>query len=81
VELQFKLLTFIKHKTQKILQPKYVYSLEVGEFVYKYHKSQVPATLSNHFKLVTDLNSYNMRQTKTRQFELTKVRSNLGTKC
>ena len=48
--------------------------------MYKYNTSQLPATFSNYFKLITDVHSYNTRQVKTRQFVLPKARSNSGAK-
>ena len=68
------------YKMQKILQLKDIYNLEVSKFMYKYTTSQLPATFNNYFKLITDVHSYNTRQIKTRQFALTKARSNSGAK-
>ena len=65
---------------QKILQLKDIYNLEVSKFMYKYTTSQLPATLNNYFKLITDVQPYNTRQIKTRQFALPKARSNSGAK-
>jgi len=68
------------YKMQKILQLKDIYNLEVSKFMYKYTTSQLPDTLNNYFKLITDVHSYNTRQVKTRQFALPKARSNSGAK-
>jgi len=46
------------HKTQKILQLKYIYHLEASKFMYKYTNSQLPAIFDNDFKLITDVRSY-----------------------
>jgi len=48
--------------------------------MYKYTTSQLPATLNNCFKLITDVHPYNTRQIKTRQFALPRARSNSGAK-
>ena len=32
--------------------------------MYKYNNSQLPATFSNYFKLITDVHPYNTRQIK-----------------
>jgi len=70
----------IIHKTQKILQLKDIYNLEVRKFMYKYTNSQLPATFNNYFKLITHVHPYNTRQIKTRQFALPKARTNSGAK-
>jgi len=46
----------------------------------KYTNSQLPTTFNNYFKLITDVNPYNARQIKTRQFSLPKARLNYGVK-
>ena len=43
------------YETQKILQLKDSYIFEVGQYMYKCNKSQVPATFNNYFKLITDV--------------------------
>jgi len=68
------------YKTQKILQIKDIYSLEPGRFMYKYNKSQLPATFNDYFKLITDVHPYTTRQTRTRKLVLLEARSNSGTK-
>jgi len=42
------------YKTQKILQLKDIYNLEVSKFMCKYTNSQLLATFNNYFKLITD---------------------------
>jgi len=42
------------YKTLKILRLKDIYSLEVGKFMYKYSNSQLPATFTDYFKLITN---------------------------
>jgi len=49
------------YKTQKILQLKD----RVSKFMYKYTNSQLPATFTNYFKLITDIHPFNTRKTKT----------------
>jgi len=39
------------NKTQKILQLKDIWNLEVRKSMYKYTNSQQPATFNNYFKL------------------------------
>ena len=65
---------------QKIIQLKDTYNLEVSKFMYKYTTSQLRATFSNYFKLITDVQSYDTRKVETRQFALPKARSNSGAK-
>jgi len=43
------------YETQKILQLKDVYNLELSKFMYKYDNFQLPATFDNCFKLITDV--------------------------
>jgi len=66
------------YKTQKILQLKDVYNLEVSKFMYKYTNSQLPATFNNYFKLIRDVRPYNKGQIKSRHFALPKACSNSG---
>jgi len=66
------------YKTQKILQLKYKYNLEVRNLILKYTNFQLPATFNNYFQLITDVYLYNTRQFKTRQFALPKARSKSG---
>ena len=68
------------YKTQRILQLKDIYNLEVSKFMYKYTNSQLPALFNNYFELITDVHPYNTRQIKTRLFALPKARSNSGAK-
>jgi len=68
------------YKMQKIIQLKDTYNLEVSKFMYKYTTSQLRATFSNYFKLITDVQSYDTRKVETRQFALPKARSNSGAK-
>jgi len=68
------------YKTQKIIQLKDIYNLEVSKFMYKYTTSQLSATFDNYFELITDVHSYNTRQIKSRKFALPKARSNSGAK-
>jgi len=68
------------HKMQKIIQLKDIYNLEVSKFMHKSTTSQLPATFNDHFKLITVIHSWNTRQIKTRQFALSKARSNSGAK-
>jgi len=49
------------YKTQKILQLKDIYTLEVSKVMYKYTNSQLPATFINYFNLISDVHSYNTR--------------------
>jgi len=46
--------------------------------MYKYNKYLLPATFNNYFKLITDVDLHNTRQTKTQQNALPTARSNLG---
>ena len=62
------------------MQLKDIYSHEVSKFIYKYNKSQLPATFNDYFKLITDVHQYNTRQTKTRLFALPKGHSTSGSK-
>jgi len=55
-------------------------TLEVGKPMRKYNKSQLPVTLCNYFKLITNVHPYNARQTKTGQFALPKEASSSGLK-
>jgi len=68
------------YKTQKIIQLKDIYNVEVRKFMYTNAKSWLPATFINYFKLITDVYSYNTKQVKTRQFALPKARSKSGAK-
>jgi len=68
------------YKTQKILQLKDIYNLEVSKFMYKYTNSQLPTTFKNYFKRITNVHPYNRIHTKTRQFDSPKVGSNSGVK-
>jgi len=52
----------------------------VSKFVYKYNKSQLPATFNNYFKFITNVHPSNTSPTKTRNFALPKSRSNSGVK-
>jgi len=41
------------NKTQNIAQLKDIYAVKVSKFMYKYNTSQLPATFTNYFKLIT----------------------------
>ena len=64
------------YKSQKIMQPKYIYGREVGKFMYRYNKSQLPATFNDYFKFISNVRPYTTSETKTGQFTLPKARSN-----
>ena len=68
------------YKNAKNSSAKEIHDLEVSKFMQKYTNSQLPATFNNHFKFFTDVQSYNTRQLKTRQFALSTVRSRTGAK-
>ena len=66
--------------TQKILQLKDIYNLEVSKFMYKFANSQLPVTFNKYSKLITDVHPYSTKPIKTRQFASPKARSNSGAK-
>jgi len=70
-------------KTQKIPQPKDIYSFEMIKFMCKYTNSQLPATFNSYIKFITDVHPNNMRrQTKDQTWQIVspKSRSNSGAK-
>jgi len=48
--------------------------------MHKYTNSQLPITFNNYFELITDVHPYDMRQTNTRQFALSKPSSKSSSK-
>jgi len=61
---------------QKILQLKDIYNVEVKKSMYNILPRSYLLRLIIIFKLITGVHSYNTRQIKTRQFVLSKARSN-----
>ena len=54
--------------------------MQLGKFMYKYDKLQLPATFNGYFKHITNIHPCSKRQTITRQFPEPKAHSNSGFK-